>query len=223
MGESPRYTCHLTNRRSCTKNTHTAQQLYPIIAAYDLCALCVLGAGELQRKLERLRGLPLNPDDPQSIKVETWLSQMPSITVKASATDTWLAARQRRISHLRDGLPLYLRHQRETRQPQHKLRVKHQRQRALDHIVDIITQPPAYTRPLSPGQVRPPRLKPSEVVFFLGDAKVNTGGCVKKTMGGPGLKDFKRRAAPRCIMIMTNENNTSQTCPDCENTRFRQT
>lgn len=57
----------------------------------------------------------------------------------------------------------------------------------------------------------------------MGDAKVNTGGCVKKTMGGPGLEDLKRRAARRCIMIMTNENNTSQTCPDCENTRFRQT
>ncbi len=198
--------------------------------------------GALLKKLERLRGLPLNPDDDQSIKVNAWLSQFPSITVKSGPGDTWLTVRQRRIQHLSQGLELYLLHQRSTRQPYHKLRARHQRYRAIDYIVGVLTQPPTTpdttasttqpppkfpcTRP-PPVPHRPKRtqlrLQKHQVVLFLGDAKVNTGGCIKSPAGGPPLKDLKTRVAPHCELVMMKEWNTSQSDPRCVNDRFRQT
>ncbi len=132
-----------------------------------------------QTKSIVLRNPHNKPMPGEVVKVATWLSQMPStlhpppLPPRTDAAHLpipcpRLIARHRRIGYLSKGLRAYLAHLRDIRHPEHKLKVYHQRQRAIDHVVARIT-------------ARVPRNK---CIVFYGAARVNNGGCISKRGGG---------------------------------------
>ncbi len=56
--------------------------------------------------------------------------------------------------------------------------------------------------------------------MFMGDARVNNGGCISKRLGGAPQMALQRRLKPRCIFRLMKEYRTSQWCPRCVNKRF---